>query len=275
MNEKQQKYLANLQRAMEGAAVQPEELIPIIELLLSTISDVKTGIERQISDIRGGSSNSLKKISYSLSDLELKVKDLINKSEKASLSKIKELSQRLVSEIDRVEQLIPSLPDLSYLENKILEVERKIPQIPEPVKVELDTPEQLAQKINTLHGQIDMKVLRGWPDFERRININAHTPKDFDVRIGVSKTEVQGLRDRIALLESSSATLANSILSATGTIDDSNTAFTFTRKPTVIIYNGVAIIETGGAVTWSWDAGSLTATLSSPVGTGGSIFGLK
>ena len=63
-----------------------------------------------------------------------------------------------------------------------------------------------------------------------------------------------------------------SILAATGTINDSNKDFTFTTEPSAIIINGGLYQKTGGAITWTF-AGS-TATLSSAVGTGGSIFGL-
>lgn len=64
------------------------------------------------------------------------------------------------------------------------------------------------------------------------------------------------------------------ILTATGTIDDSNTSFTFTQQPTVIVVNGGVYQQTGGTITWTWVSGTLRATLSSAVGDGGSLFGL-
>lgn len=66
---------------------------------------------------------------------------------------------------------------------------------------------------------------------------------------------------------------STTILNATGTIDDSNTAFTFTRQPSELVINGASYQQTGGAITWTWAAGTFTATLSSPVGIGGSIYG--
>lgn len=72
-----------------------------------------------------------------------------------------------------------------------------------------------------------------------------------------------------------SAQVSGGILAATGTIDDSNVDFTFASLPSVLIINGATYQQTGGAITWSWTAGTLTATLSSPVGSGGSIFGLS
>ena len=67
---------------------------------------------------------------------------------------------------------------------------------------------------------------------------------------------------------------AISILAATGTIDDSNKAFTFTAEPVTLVINGAEYQQTGGAITWTWTSGTKTATLSAPCGVGGSIFGL-
>lgn len=67
------------------------------------------------------------------------------------------------------------------------------------------------------------------------------------------------------------------ILTATGTIDDSNTAFTFASKPKIIVMNGIQYKDgdtTGGVTAWSWDIPTLTATMFAPVGTGNSIYGI-
>lgn len=60
-------------------------------------------------------------------------------------------------------------------------------------------------------------------------------------------------------------------LTATGTVDDSNTQFTFVSKPTIIVVNGASYQEDHG---WSWDAGTLTATLDGAPGIGGDVYGL-
>lgn len=61
-------------------------------------------------------------------------------------------------------------------------------------------------------------------------------------------------------------------ITISGTINDSNVTFTATSQPTFLIINGSMYQQSGGAITWSYSGG--TITLSSPVGTGGSIFGL-
>ena len=64
-----------------------------------------------------------------------------------------------------------------------------------------------------------------------------------------------------------------SLIVINGTIDDSNTSFTSTSQPTLLCFNGGLYQPTGGAITWTYSGGNLTT--SSPVGTGGSIFGIQ
>lgn len=64
-----------------------------------------------------------------------------------------------------------------------------------------------------------------------------------------------------------------SLLTISGTIDDSNVTFTSTSQPKLLVINGGTYQPTGGAITWTYSGG--TITLSSPIGTGGSIFGIS
>ncbi len=65
---------------------------------------------------------------------------------------------------------------------------------------------------------------------------------------------------------------ALTFLTTPGTINDSNVTFTFVSLPIALIINGAIYQQAGGAITWSYLAG--TVTLSSAVGTGGSIIGI-
>lgn len=62
---------------------------------------------------------------------------------------------------------------------------------------------------------------------------------------------------------------AISLETPTGTVDDSNMDFVFTEEPLLILFNGSIYPKNAG---WTW-AGS-TATLFTPVGTGGFIRGI-
>ncbi len=62
------------------------------------------------------------------------------------------------------------------------------------------------------------------------------------------------------------------VITISGTINDANVSFTASTQPTLLNINGAFYYTSGGAITWSYTSG--TITLSSPVGTGGSIFGI-
>lgn len=56
-----------------------------------------------------------------------------------------------------------------------------------------------------------------------------------------------------------------------GTRNDVNLIFTSVTQPSYLVINGGWYKPTGGSTTWTWVAG--TITLSTPVGTGGTIWG--
>lgn len=63
-----------------------------------------------------------------------------------------------------------------------------------------------------------------------------------------------------------------SVITVSGTINDVNVSFTAPSQPTLLDINGAFYKQSGGAITWTYVAGNIT--LSSPVGSGGSIFGV-
>lgn len=72
---------------------------------------------------------------------------------------------------------------------------------------------------------------------------------------------------------SSTSTSGITLIAVNGVINDSNVTFTVTTNPTLLNINGAFYKNTGGAITWTFLAG--TITLSSPVGTGGNIYAVK
>lgn len=88
-----------------------------------------------------------------------------------------------------------------------------------------------------------------------------------DLRPGSSNVRIEN--DRI-FVDAPAAT-SQSIEEPTGIVNDANVAFGFTEKPFLVVVNGATYRENHG---WTWNAGTLTATLSFPVGTGGDIYGI-
>ncbi len=63
-----------------------------------------------------------------------------------------------------------------------------------------------------------------------------------------------------------------SIIAVAGTINDSNTSFTASSEPVLLNINGAFYQESGGAITWTYVAGTITTSVA--VGTGGNIYGI-
>ncbi len=158
MNPKQTQFFNNLQKSLEGGAVQPDEIVEIVQVLLTLIDGVKKDLDNKIVDSSSEANTLITEVSYTLNELELKIKDLINSSERTSLSQIKELSTRLSSEINRIEDSIPTLPDLSSIELKIAEVEQKIPVLKDQI---FETPDELVSKINSANTLIKQEKIEG------------------------------------------------------------------------------------------------------------------
>lgn len=59
------------------------------------------------------------------------------------------------------------------------------------------------------------------------------------------------------------------ILTTPSTVNDTNKDFTFSSKPTIVYVNGNGYREGAG---WTWNAGTLTATLDSAAGVGGDVW---
>lgn len=137
------------------------------------------------------------------------------------------------------------LPDMDLLTSKILEEVRK--QLPDPSAWD----NKLAEMRDSIRRE---STWRGGGD-----TVVAGS--------GVTITNTPNGNKRIAATGS-----GFTVITVTGVIDDSNTTFTVASQPTLLNINGQFYQKTGGAITWTYVAG--TITISVPVGTGGSIFGI-
>jgi hypothetical protein len=141
------------------------------------------------------------------------------------------------------------IPSLEALEDKVKEL--------------TDDLEQISFRLNYLHagGSANRQIKVNGVDVLKQYT-------DIDL-IGSITTAVDNVNKNVEI------TFAGGIgnpITITGTINDSNMAFTAPEEPTLLVINGGVYQQTGGAITWSYSLGNIT--ISSPVGDGGSIFGL-
>lgn len=108
-----------------------------------------------------------------------------------------------------------------------------------------DQPLEIALKLNTLEATVDPKVIKGWKDLEMNLRENLlRIPKDFDVRIGVSQTELKKnyyTKEEVDTAISGSTGTTGSIIQTTDTGDHQN----FTLEKAVTSTNYYIILNNG------------------------------
>lgn len=208
---------------------------------------------------------------------------------------LEELKQtKLESKSDVTEAVKKALSDCKKMCDEIMEIKPTDGKDSDPQEVanlvlaqiklpeyELVTPEKTRDNLESLVGdeRLDVSAIKGLEEFFKNLKLTSNKVMGggarllsslFDVAIvSPSNGQVLAYNSTSGRWENSAASSgAYSILTATGTIDDSNTAFTFASKPTEVVINGLSYIENAG---WTWS--NPTATLENPVGSGGRIYG--
>lgn len=122
-------------------------------------------------------------------------------------------------------------------------------------------------------------ILTGWaPNGALRPTIDFTTPTSTTVALVTAQVSAPeaGATGIIIYKTSSGGGGGGSSLaevSISGTVNDSNTAFTAAEEPTFLVINGKVYKQTGAEYTWSYSGGNIT--LNTPIGSGGTIFGIK
>lgn len=237
--------------------VKPEEVVTMFETVVKAIQDTRVGLEQKISVGDESLANECEKIHYELKDMELRVENMITQAKQSGMADIKALASRLNDDIGRVRSLIPTLPDLSYIDRELSRIEAKIPKLPKPV--ELDNGEQIVNKINSL------------PTSDNKFKIDASHIKNLPVQNqnGQIHTSGSGIREIIAgsNITVDMTNLQYPVISSTGgggggsgyqtpigTVNGSNTSFTFATAPNVIVVDFVIMRKTesvSGTTNWT------------------------
>ena len=254
------KKLENIINVLETDKITHKEFEEIFAMFLKVIEELKRQLENQITDAKSEANTSFKEVTYSLNELELKIKNLINNSEQTSLSQIKELSQRLSSEINRVESSIPSNPDLSYLERMIREVESKIPKLPKELTQE-ERAKQARDDLETLEKdeRLDISAIKGLGKRLLKLSddIVNRAISILDNRTSFLINKVSNLQTKVDNINITGGSVT--VETPTGTIDGSNTSFTVTATPKWIVADGITYFENSG-----YTISGLTITMVSP-----------
>lgn len=245
-------------RGDEGHTPTTVELQNAIVPLLPTVDELKAIIEPLIPVAKDGEPG--KSID------EATVEKMIKKLMPIIENKGQNLTEKDITKI--VRKIMPAL-DHDKIARKVLAI------LPSPAPIEFDI-EGFIEMFATSGKKLQMTHIEGLEEYMKSIKEQAgrtgaylHGGGD-TVKAGANTSLVRN-KDGTTTINATGG--LSPLLITSGVIDDSNKVFGFPQQPNFVIVNGTWYMPTGGAITFTWNSGTLQATLSTPVGTGGSIFG--
>ncbi len=231
---------------------------PVIDLQ-PAMKELQVYCENCISEIKNGMSHQYSTTSAELIRLEDTINQAIGSSSEDQKLQSKELSNFISSEISRISSIIqklPTLPDLSYLDIKLRELETKIPVLKDTI---LDTPEEIRDKLEKLKDEerLDISAIKGLDKnnvslsdaiINRAIGI-------VDQRTSYLINKVSNLQTQIdAVGTGGGLNIADPI---SGLINGSNTVFVFAVAPKYL-----SIDNTNKFVTENYTIAGTTVTIT-------------
>lgn len=266
-----------------------EEVAEAIDAVINVVAALKDNLSKDIGKIDAALAEKYSDMSARLSSIDADLKKRLTEQKEVSDTECKEIKKLLKSEVERLEKIMPDKTDLSEVLNMIEKAEKKIPR-------EL-TSEKVRDKLEALEGdeRLDKSAIKGLEEALKNARTNGGVTlfggaRGVDVYVdGVNKGTAQylnfiagtgvdltfnmvGARNDITISATGGGGGSLSVLDVSGDIDDSNLEFTVDSEPTLVIINGASYRATGGNITWTYE--DTTLTLSSPIGSGGSIYAL-
>lgn len=287
MEEKNLQSLQKLLSVLDTEALTPDMFVKYFEEVIAFVKGTRDLNETERENLKNLFELAQKELKSGNAEQLTSLKEEISSTLTSELSKIKKETNATLSEIQKKTDLLKNGDDADeeIIVGKVLE------RLPPPKEVDEETPEQTRDKLETLEGEerLDISAIKGFENVKKDEGgklqlvggtagiklyvggVKKGTAKTLNLIAGsgVSLTYATANGRNDITISASGASL--SILTSTGTIDNSNKAFTFVSKPNVVIVNGASYRENNG---WTWTGGTLTATLDNAVGVGGDIYAL-
>lgn len=134
--EQLKKILETHKTLTEGMATT-KDVASLIKSVLDAVRKVKDKIDQDIADNRGEISQIQKSVLDKIQVLEVRMAKVSDNIEQKRAVDKKDIQKQLQDEVNKIRELIPQIPSFQPLEDRIAEVERKIP--PQTDLSEIDT----------------------------------------------------------------------------------------------------------------------------------------
>ncbi len=284
MNETKLKLARDFLEMANRDTISTGDLKKAVQTILGLIKDVKISLDNDNRDLKEEVTANDRQLYSYCKKIEGDIAELFEKYNKNNGSEIKSLQKKLSQEITRVISLIPSV---TYLENEISLLEKKIPI------VEIQTPELIRDKLETLRGddRLDKSAIRGLNDLDKKIEEVSLLAKKYTGNHGGASGRINFIQDdgvtvakHVDALNFTGATLtvsADGIVSipvgggsgsnsdielptgsssGAGLGDGSTLAFTIAYVPLWVTINGISYYENYG-----WTRSSATLSIDSSI----------
>ena len=165
-SEKQLKKLEGILSLLETDRASTDEVAEAFEAVFEIIKDIKDQLDQEIKTNKGEMDDLFTGTIAEVNKIQHRLENYVERIENKMGVDNESIRKQLLKEVNSLRDLIPTLPDLTYLEDKIKEVEAKIPKIPEIIPP--DTGEIIVDKINELPTdndklKIDAKHIKNLP----------------------------------------------------------------------------------------------------------------
>lgn len=137
-----------------------QEVAEAIEAVLGVVAQVKEMLVKEMEQMGKEMSQSHRDMVAEMERVEKDMKEMEKGCKAMSKEECRKMTEKVMTEIERVEELIPTIPDLTYLERRIEEVKKEIPKIPD-LPQNLVYREELEEKIEELKEEL--KAIRNLP----------------------------------------------------------------------------------------------------------------
>lgn len=259
MNPKLIKFLENLQKATEGGAVQPEELIKVSDAILAIVRDTKNQLSEKITKLQDSIDLDILSLKNDFNTKEGKIigniKEITLKQEKNIEKKYKKLSEKIKELVD----LIPEGVNLTEVEERIDRIDLQLGDKANLIDInnKLNVLEGNIPKISEIKEIIDEKI-KGLSKLQKKGGVGTKSLRSLilDVLITGDQTNGQALVwDSILQKWTPGSSGGVSVETPVGDVDGSNNIFTVSNEPKWIIADGITYFEGAG---YSYSSGTLT-----------------
>lgn len=154
-----------------------EEVAKMLTDMLKSVSKVVRELRADVMSNKAITAQEIKNMATTLSSTITQLQKTVGDNQRKHKEELRDALDSVAMDMARIVNLIPQEQDLTYLERSIRDLEKKLKREMKDSQVELDTAEQIRDKLETLDGEerLDVKAIRGLEELLKKIESKIQT----------------------------------------------------------------------------------------------------